>query len=188
MSFCYVKCQNILVHVLVHLLEHLSFWHRCTSFLFSKLCFIIKVSRICGAGRDTKNLCHKFSSQGPALRILCFRVTCPKFQGLSSRVLRVKVPYPRVPVPESCVSGYCAQDPRVAGPMVQVLGLRVSGLRVPVRVPGLRIPGSWVPESWVSRSRVSGFDFRLCPIKERYMLNKKINRLLSKRIADICLK
>ena len=128
-SFCYVNCQNILVNVLVHLLEHLSFWHKCLSFLFSKLCFIIKVSTICGAGRDTRNLCHKCNSQGPALRILCFRVTCPKFQQLSCKALGVRVPCPRFPVPEYWVSGYCAQGIRIAGPWVPVLGLRVPGLR-----------------------------------------------------------
>ena len=35
-SLCYAKCQNMLVNVLFHLLEHLSFWLRCPSFLLSK--------------------------------------------------------------------------------------------------------------------------------------------------------
>ena len=74
-------------------------------------------------GWDTRNLCHKFISQGPALKILDLRVASPKFQGSSSRVLDVRVPCPRVP--ES-----------------RVLGLRVPG----PKVPGLRVlsPGSQV--------------------------------------------
>ena len=82
---------------LVHLLEPLSFRLRCISFLLSKLCFIIKVSTIYGVGRDTKNPCHNFNSQGLALRILGFRVICPRFQGPISRVLCVRVPCPRFP-------------------------------------------------------------------------------------------
>ena len=59
-----------------------------------KIYFRIKVNSICGAGWDTRNLCYKFSSQGLALRILCLRVTSPKSQGPSSRVLGVKAPCP----------------------------------------------------------------------------------------------
>ena len=55
-----------------------------------KICFTIKVNSICGAGRDTRNLCHKFNSQGPALRILG---------------LRVPTPSPRDPVPGSISQG-----------------------------------------------------------------------------------
>ena len=73
---CYVKSQSILVNFLVHILELLSFRLRYHSFLLSKLCFIIKVNIICGVGWDTANLCHKFNSQGPVLRILGVRVTC----------------------------------------------------------------------------------------------------------------
>ena len=142
MSLCYVKCQNIFVNVLVHLLEPLSFWLKCPSFLLSKLCFIIKVSTICDVGWDTRNLCCQFHLQGPALRILGFRVTCPKPHGLSSRVLGVKVLCPRVPKSQDHGSqglhpgSQCpgSQSPRVPGPRVP--GLRVLGLDV----PGLR---SW---------------------------------------------
>ena len=132
------------MHVLVLLVEPLSFRPRCSSFLLSKLCFIIKVSTICGAGQDTRNLCYKFNSKVPALRILGFRVTFPKFQEPSSRVLIVSVPYTRIPVPESWVSGYC------------VLGAQIHS------VTGPRVPGSWVLESQVSGSGVSGPDLRLC--------------------------
>ena len=87
---------------------------------------------------DTRNLCYKFNSQGPALRTLGFRVTCSKFQGPSSRVLGVSDPSPRVPVQESWVSGYLepgSQSPRVAAP-------RSHGPRVPgPRIPGLRVQG-----------------------------------------------
>ena len=123
-----------MVNVLVHLREPLSFWLRCRSLLLSKLYFIIKVSTICGASRDTRNLCHEFNSQGHALCILGFRVTCPKSQGPSSRVLAVRVPCPRIPVSESWVSGHRVpgtQSPRIAGsrvPESRFLGSRVSGL------------------------------------------------------------
>ena len=112
---CYAKCQNILVNVLVHLLEPLSFRLGCPSFLLSKLCFIIKFSTTWGASRDTRNLCHKFNSHGPTLRILGFRVTYPKFQGPSSGVLGVKVPCPRVPVSEFWLTGYRVQGSQVPG-------------------------------------------------------------------------
>ena len=108
-----------MVNVLVHLLEPLTFRLRCPSFLLSKLCLTIKVSTICGAGRDTRNLCHKFSSQDLALRILGFRVICPKFQETSSRVLGFGYPVPG------------SQSPRVMVPRFSILGLRVPGIRVP---------------------------------------------------------
>ena len=97
-----------------HLLEHLSFRLRCPSFILSK--FASQINSICGAGQDIRNLCHKFNSQGPALRVLGLRVASPKSQGSSSRVLVVLV----LVVPGSWVSGY--QSPRVPGP--KVLGLR----------------------------------------------------------------
>ena len=70
-------------------------------FLIIKICFTIKVNSICGAGRDTRNLCHKFSSQGPALRILGLRFTSLKSQGSSFRALVVKVPCPGFQGPSS---------------------------------------------------------------------------------------
>ena len=92
-----------------------------------KICFTIKVNSICGAGRDTWNLCRKFNSQGPTLRILGLRVAISKSQGPISRVLGV-----RIPVPWSWVSGSCAPASRVSGssgPGFQNPG--VSGLMVP---------------------------------------------------------
>ena len=79
-----------------------------------KICFTVKVNSICGGGSNIRNLCHKFSSQGPALRILCLRVGSPKFQGPSSRVLGIRIPCPRILFPVSWVS----QRPgsRVSGP------------------------------------------------------------------------
>ena len=95
----------------------------------TKICFTIKVNSVCGAGRDTKNLCHKFNSQGPALRILGLKVAIPKSHGPIFRVLGVRVPCPRVS--ES-----------------QVLGPESQGLRVPaLRARGLRSHGPW---PWVS--------------------------------------
>ena len=117
---CFVKCQNILVNVLVHLLEPPNFRLRCPSFLLSNLCFIIKVTTICGAGRDTRNLCHKFSSQG-----LCFQES--GFQGNMSQV-----------------PGAYFQSPVCQGTVFQVP--RVPGSRVPgSRVSGSQSPGSQSP-------------------------------------------
>ena len=89
-SVCYVKCQN----VLVHLLEYLSFRLRCPQFFIIKICFTSKVNSVCGVGRDTRNLCHKFNSQGPTLRILGLWIASPKSQGPSSRILGVRIPCP----------------------------------------------------------------------------------------------
>ena len=107
-----------------------------------KIRFTIKVNSICDAGRDTRNLCHKFISQSPALRILGLRVANPKSQGPSSGVLGVRVSCLRVlefQVPES----------RVLVPGLRVPESRVSvshgpGSQCP-RVPGLRASGSRVP-------------------------------------------
>ena len=97
-----------------------------------------KVSSVCGVGQDTKNLCQKFNSQCPVLRILGLRVASPKSQGPSSVVLGV-----RVSVPGSQVLGPWSQDSRV-------LGLRVPDLRVPdLRVPASQVSGSHVPGPWV---------------------------------------
>ena len=40
---CCAECQNMLVNVLLHLLEHLSFWLRCASFLLSKFASQLKL-------------------------------------------------------------------------------------------------------------------------------------------------
>ena len=60
-----------------------------------KICFTIKVNTICGAGQDTRTLCHKFNSQDPGLRILGSSVASPKSQ----------IPCASVLVPGSRVSG-----------------------------------------------------------------------------------
>ena len=134
-----------------------------------KICVTIKVNSICGAGRDTRNLCHKFNSQGPALRILDLRVANSKSQGSSSGVLGVRVPVPGSWVSESRVIGSWSTSsqipeslvpgPRVPGSRVsmsqelgsqcpRVPGLRVSGLQGS-RSQGLRVAGSWVSGSCV---------------------------------------
>ena len=64
----------------------------------TKICFRIKVNSIYGVGRDTRNLCHKISSQGPALRILGLRVASPKSQVPGLRVSSLRVPGSRVSV------------------------------------------------------------------------------------------
>ena len=124
---CYVQYQNILVNVLVLLLKPVSFRLRCPSFLLSKRIsyFTNKVNTICGAGRNTRNLCHKFNCQGSAFRILGLRVVSPESQALNFRVLSVKVLCPRVPVPGSWVSGSRVpgtQSPRLLGPRSWVSG------------------------------------------------------------------
>ena len=91
-----------------------KFLTQMTSFFIIKICFTIKVNSICGAGRDTLNLRHKFNSQGPALRILGLRVAISKFQGPISRVLGVKVPC--LKLPGVGVSGSCGFRSRVTGP------------------------------------------------------------------------
>ena len=103
-----------------------------------KIPFKIKVNSICGAGWDTRNLCHKLNSQGPVLRILGLRVASPKPQGSNARVLGVRVPSPRVLVPGFRVPRY--HSPRVPGP----------------RVPSPRSQG---PGSLVSGYEVSGSQF-----------------------------
>ena len=95
--------------------------------------------------RDTRNLFHKFNSQGPAFRILDLRVATPKSQGPSSRVLGVRVSCRRV------------LEPQVPG--LRVLNLSVLGSRV----SGPQSPGSQDPGS-----RVSGPDFRLCRFQTRF--------------------
>ena len=98
-----------------------------------KICFTIKFNSIYGVGRDTRNLCHKFNSQGPYLRILGLRVASPKSQGPSSRVLCL-----RAPVPGSWVSGSRVSESQSPGSQ----DLESQG----PRVPGLKVPG---PESQV---------------------------------------
>ena len=111
-----MKCQNILVNVLVHLLEQLSFGLRCLSFWLLKFASQLKlIQSVVRVG--ILGICVT----GPALGNLGLRVTSSEFQGPSSRV-----PCPRVP--ESGVSGS------------RVLGLRVPGSRV----SGSRMSGSWV--------------------------------------------
>ena len=107
------------------------------------ICFTIKVDSIYGAGPDTRNPCHKFNSQGPALRILDLRVSIPKPQRPSCRVLGVRASCPRVPVPRSWVSGF--QSPESQGltvPQSRVSGFQ--GLRVLVSNLRVKDPGSQV--------------------------------------------
>ena len=111
-----------------------------------KICVTIKVNSICGAGRDTRNLCHKFSSQGPALRILDLRVANSKSQGSSSGVLGVRVPVPGSLVSGSCVIG--SWSPRSLIPESQVSESEGLEFQCP-RVPDLRISGPKGPGSEV---------------------------------------
>ena len=85
-----------------------------------KICFTIKVNSICGADLDTRNLCHKFISQGSTFRILGLRVASPKSQAPSSRVLCIRVSCPRVP-------GVRVSESQAPGPKPQGPGSQVSG-------------------------------------------------------------
>ena len=89
----------------------------------------VKVNSICGASRDTRSFCHKFSSHGPDLRILGISVASSKSRDRD-----------RDRDPGSWVSGSHIQESQFQGPVFQ--GHRFSG----PRVPGLRVlgPGSQV--------------------------------------------
>ena len=128
---CYVKCENILVNVLVHLLKHLSFWLRCPSFILSKFASQFKVNLICCVGRDTRNLCHKFNYQG----------SCSQDYG--SQGCKSQVPGTRF------------QDSGCQGPISQGPGCQ-DPLSESPRVPGFQVSGSWVLMSQVSESQVLG--------------------------------
>ena len=112
-----------------------------------KICFTIKVNSISGAGLDTRNLCHKFNSQDPALRILDLRVANPKSQGSSSGVRGVRVPVLGSWVSGSCVLGF--QSHRFQLPRSRVSGSQDLKSQCPraasLRGPGLRVSGSQVP-------------------------------------------
>ena len=155
---------------MVHLLEPLSFRLRCISFLLSKLCFIIKVSTIYGARRDTTNPCHKFNSQGLALRILGLMVICRKFQGPISRVLCVRVPCPRFPESQSHRSqglGPGSQGPGSQGPRSQVLILGYANYKNTWTFLNIFI---LVPQLWCHKFRKYSFNHIL---KVREALLKK---------------
>ena len=84
-----------------------------------KICFTIKAWRklIQSVVRvGILGMCHKFSSQGPALRILGLRVASLKSRRPSSRVLSVRVPVPGFWVPVLRVSSL-----RVSGSQVLIL-------------------------------------------------------------------
>ena len=134
---CYVKCQNILVNVLVYLLEHLSFWHRCHSFLLSKFASQLKliqsVVRV-GILQCSGSYSQDSGSQGRNSQVLA---THSRVQGV------------RVPVPWSWVSGSRVPESQVSGS---------QGPRSQVS----QDPGSQGPKVSGPRSRVSGPDFRLC--------------------------
>ena len=131
-----MKCQNILVDVLVHLLEHLSFGLRYLSFLLLKFASQLKlIQSVVWVG------------------ILGICVTSSFLRVLLSRfwVSGSQVPSFRDPVPGSWVSGSHV-------PGSQSPGSWVSGSQSPGS-QGLRVPG---PKSQCLESRVSGPDFRLC--------------------------
>ena len=122
---CYVKCQNILVNILVHLLQHLSQVFDLDALAFChfviKICFTIKINSICGAGQDSWNLSNKFNLQGPALRVLGFRVAISNSQGPVSRFLGVRAPCSRVPESQGPGSkSPRSQTPRSQGSRSQV--------------------------------------------------------------------
>ena len=107
-----------------------AFRLRCPSLSLSKFASQLKLIQSCGAGRDTRSLCHKFNFQGPALEILGLRAISPKSQGPSSGALGVRVPCPRALGPR--VPGPRIQGPRIPGPESQGRGFRASD-------PGFRL-------------------------------------------------
>ena len=103
---CYVKCQNILVH----LLEHLSYGLKCLSSLLSKFASHLKliqsVVRVGILGSVTNSILQVLFS---GLWVSGSQVPSSKFQGPSSRV-----PCPRVAglrVSRSQVQGFRVLDP-----------------------------------------------------------------------------
>ena len=87
-----------------------KFFTQMPQLFIIKIFFAIKVNSIWGAGRDTRNLCHKFHSQGPALRILVLMVANSKSQGRKSKVpvIQFQGSVSQIPsslIPESGVSG-----------------------------------------------------------------------------------
>ena len=141
---CYVKCQNILVNVLVHLLEHLSFWLRCPSFLLSKFASQLKlIQSVVRVG------------------ILGIWVTSSILRVLLSGfwVSGLQFPSPRDLFPGSWVSGSHFTESQFQGPVSQGPSSRSPGSHCP-RFQGPRIPGL---RSQGPRSRIPGPDFRLCP-------------------------
>ena len=129
-----------------------------------KIYFTIKVNSICGAGRDTWNLCHKLNSQDPVSQGHNSQVPGTHFQGPgcqgpmsqspSFRGLGVRVPCPTVPRSQASGSRVSeSQGPGSQGPGLQVPESHGTGTQTP-GVAGLRSQGP--------RSRVLGPDFRLC--------------------------
>ena len=126
---CYVKCQNILVNVLVYLLEHLSFWLRCPSFLLSKFASQLKLNQ-----------------SVVRVEILGIYVTSSVFRVLLSGfwVSGWQFPSPSDPFPGSCVSGSLFQGPISQNPGSQGLRSQDSGSKRP-EVSGSQVQGlrSW---------------------------------------------
>ena len=118
-SLCYIKCQNILVNVLVHILKNLSFELRCPSFLLSKFASQLKLIQsvvrvgilvVCDISSILRVLLSGFWVSGSQVPSLRDPTPGPHIPGshFHSRVLGVRVLCPRIPesrVPESRVSG-----------------------------------------------------------------------------------
>ena len=100
-----------------------EFWTQMPQLFIIKICCTVKVNSIFSAAWDTRNLCQKFSSQGPALRILGLGLQVPSFRDAvsGSQVSGYRVP-------QSWVSGSWFAALRVPGSWV--LGCRVCGFRV----------------------------------------------------------
>ena len=97
-------------------------------FLFSKLCFIIKVSKICGAGRGYQESVSQVQFSG----------SCSQDSGFQDNMSQV---------PGTQFQGPGCHGPMPQGPRSRVLGVRVPCPRVPEsQAPG---PGSQRPGSQV---------------------------------------
>ena len=119
---CYVKCQNILVNILVHLLENLSFRFRCPSFLLSKF-----------ASQKLIQSAVRVGILGICFTSSILRELLSGFWVSRSQALR-----PRDLVPVSLVTGSDVPGSQFQSP----------GCHDP-RVPGSRVSGSQCPGSQV---------------------------------------
>ena len=141
---CYVKCQNILVNVLVHLLQHLSSWLRWSSFLLSKFASQLKL---------IQSVVH-VGILGIWVTISILRVLLSGFW-----VSGLQFPSSRDLFLGSCVSGSHFTESQFQGPVSQGPRSQSPGSHCP-RFQGPRVPGL---RSQDPRSRISGLDFRLYP-------------------------
>ena len=129
-SLCYVKCQNILVNVLVHLLEHLSFQLRCPNFLLSKFAKQLKLIQSV----------MQVGVVGVYVTSSILRVLLSEFWVSGSQIPSSRDPVPGSWVSGSHVPGSQFQSPGCQDPMSQSHRFPGPGSQGPTS-QGLRISG-----------------------------------------------